>query len=851
MDEPAAAPREGGGTFVPAEDAASAAVDARGVVTAWSPGARRLLGHPAEDVIGRPAVGLLAEDVTATARRCLAEGSGWHGELRLRHRDGSMPRTTVRAFPALDGRGGRQWLLTATPREAPPETPREAPPESLREAPYESSRETHRQDDPLTAENPRETDAHLVEWAFTHSPLILAIYDLDGRILRMNAATRRLLHLDEDQVIGRRVDELYRQAVHDNEPAAPAFSDPVVAGLRRVGDTGVPIRYEVSAPTSDDPRETAWSVSISPVRDPDGRVRGVFTAGSDITEQYLARQRLAMLNEAGYRIGTTLDVSRTAQELADMAVPRLADFVSVDLLAAVLQGDEPPVAPVVLRRVAHQSNAPGAPEAVVALGEVDSYPDYAPPVRCMDSGEAMLVGLDDPGVARWLREDPVRSRRQRAHGFHSVIAAPLRARGTTLGVAVFLRSRPDAFQRDDLLLAEELAARAAVCVDNARRYTHERTTALALQRSLLPRRLSVETAIQATVEAASRYVPTSTEAGIGGDWFDVIPLSGTRVALVVGDVVGHGIRASATMGRLRAAVRTLADVDLPPDELLTHLDDLVVHLSERDDALAPVGESAGETGATCLYAVYDPVSRRCVLASAGHPPPAVVAPDGSAGFVRMSVGPPLGLGGLPFEATEVELAEHSLIALFTDGLVASRDRDIDAGLGMLSAVLARPAPSLEETCDRVLRALLPDRPTDDAALLVARTRVLDAQHVATWDVAADPAMVAHARKAASDRLAAWGLEEAAFVIELVVSELVTNAIRYASAPIELRLIRGQTSLICEVSDASGTAPHMRRARAFDEGGRGLLLVAQLTQRWGTRQTATGKIIWAEKDLSAQ
>ncbi len=363
---------------------------------------------------------------------------------------------------------------------------------------------------------------------------------------------------------------------------------------------------------------------------------------------------------------------------------------------------------------------------------------------------------------------------------------------------------------------------------------------LALQRRLL----LYHRPAQPAVETAMRYLPADPQAGVGGDWFDVIPLSGARVALVVGDVVGHGINASATMGQLRSAMRTLADVDLPPDELLTQLDDLI--LEEIEEGI----ESSGEVGATCLYAVYDPVSRHCTLASAGHPAPAAVMPDGSVDFIPVLPGPPLGVGGLPFEATDVRLPEGSLLVLYTDGLVEAHDRDIDAGMQELLHVLAGPGPSLETTCDSLITALLPDRPDDDAALLVARTHALGPSHVATWDLPAAPVIVADARRRAADQLTTWGLQEAVPTTELIVSELVTNAIRHAQAPIQLRLIRN-TALICEVSDASSTAPHLRRARALDEGGRGLFLVGQLAERWGTRHTATGKTIWAEQPRPLQ
>jgi anti-sigma regulatory factor (Ser/Thr protein kinase) len=303
------------------------------------------------------------------------------------------------------------------------------------------------------------------------------------------------------------------------------------------------------------------------------------------------------------------------------------------------------------------------------------------------------------------------------------------------------------------------------------------------------------------------------------------------------------------MGRLRTAVRTLADVDLPPDELLTRLDDLVSRISAEADADS--GDDADrDLAATCVYAVYDPVSRQCSLARAGHPAPALVTPDGAVRFLDVPAGPPLGLGGLPFESTEIELPAGSILALYTDGLIESRDRDIDLGFDRLRQALTRKEPSLETACDNVLKAVLPDRPADDVALLIARTNALNDDRVATWDLPADPAVVASARRQVAMRLRGWGLNDAAFITELVASELITNAIRYAQSPIQLRLIRDRT-LICEVSEGSSTAPHLRQARALDEGGRGLLLVSQLTQRWGSRQTPQGKTIWAELALPGQ
>ncbi|MEV4441786.1 amino acid permease [Streptomyces sp. NPDC049577] len=382
--------------------------------------------------------------------------------------------------------------------------------------------------------------------------------------------------------------------------------------------------------------------------------------------------------------------------------------------------------------------------------------------------------------------------------------------------------------------------------------TREHTAALNLQRGLLPHRLPSLTG----VETASRYVPADSRSGVGGDWFDVIPLSSTRVGLVVGDVLGHGLSAAATMGRLRTSVRVLARLDLAPDELLACLDDVVGQTVEewaRDDGGGGPGADGDEAlGVTCLYAVYDPVSGRCSMARAGHSPPALVDPAcGTVSYPNLPAGRPLGLGGSPFESTELQLPAGSLLALFTDGLVQAPGHDTETGLGLLTGVLSECGRPLEELCDRTVAALLPGPVDDDAALLLVRTRMLAGHQVAEWELDADPASVATARSAASRQLGEWGLEDLAFTTELIVSELVTNAIRYASAgPVHVRLIRDR-GLVCEVSDTGHTSPHLRHAAADDEGGRGLFIIAELTRRWGTRYTATGKTIWTEQPLPAE
>ncbi|MEW2521150.1 ATP-binding SpoIIE family protein phosphatase [Actinacidiphila alni] len=385
------------------------------------------------------------------------------------------------------------------------------------------------------------------------------------------------------------------------------------------------------------------------------------------------------------------------------------------------------------------------------------------------------------------------------------------------------------------------SAGVAVLISHARakqqQLERSRDVALALQEGLLPQRVPHNSA----VETAYRYVPADTAAGVGGDWFDVIPLSGTRVALVMGDVVGHGIHAAAMMGRLRTAVHTLADLDLAPDELLSRMDDLAVRLADDD--------ADRELGATCLYMVYDPISRQCTVASAGHTPPALVHPDGTVEFQRLTENPPLGVGGTLFESTEATLAEGTVIALYTDGLLDLRHQGTDTAIAALARTLRPAGSSLDALCDRVW-AGLPAEHDDDVALLLARTRTLPPDDVAAWEFPARPESVPAARAAVSARLAAWDLTAHTFATELVVSELLTNAVTHARGPVGLRLIR-DGALICEVSDGSDTAPHIRRAGPLDEGGRGLFLVAEVADRWGTRYSRDGKTIWVEQRFDSR
>ncbi|MET9960719.1 SpoIIE family protein phosphatase [Streptomyces sp. NPDC006326] len=778
---------------------ATATISEQGIVTEWSEDARRLLGYMPSEVVGLSAAHLLAEGAADAARRIAPGQERWSGTVALKHRDGRRLEVGLLAHRWTSTGGSAKWFVVSAVAGGHP-------------APWE---------EPLN------------EWAFAQSPCFLAVFDEDLRLVRANAGMERTLSLTEAEVRGLRLPEI----------APDPVSDETERRMRVVLETGEPQHLDAFIRPAGGGTEHGWSTSLAPLRDADGRVRAVCLAAHDRTGIEVERQQLFVPNVTGARIGTTMDIARTAQELADAAVPRLADFACIDLLDPPPREETssgPVAGPVTVRRTAVRSVLEGSAESRVAVGDTAVYPPLSPPVECLAAGRGVAYGTADPAVARWVIDDPGATWVSES-GTHSLMMVPLRTGDVTLGLAVYGRhQRRESFHPEDLWLAEELTTRAAVSILNARRFTREHTTTMTLQRSLLPQTLPHQTAL----EIASRYLPAGTEAGVGGDWFDVIPLSGARVALVVGDVVGHGIRAAATMGRLRTAVRTLADVDLPPDELLTHLDDLIIHLA-ADEADR---DAAGGIGTTCLYVVYDPVTRRCTVGRAGHPPPAVVSPEGSVYLLDVPAGPPLGLGGLPFETVEVELPEGSILALYTDGLLQVRDHDIDDALDSMFAALSRPATTLDTVCDRVLTAMLTHPPEDDVALLVARTQALHADRVVVWDLSSDPSVVGDARRYTTEQLTAWGLEEASFVTELLVSELVTNAIRYGEPPVQLRLIHEDSTLICEVSDASSTAPHMRRARIFDEGGRGLLLVAQLAQRWGTRHGSVGKTIWAEQSL---
>ncbi|MET9152994.1 SpoIIE family protein phosphatase [Streptomyces griseoflavus] len=692
-----------------------------------------------------------------------------------------------------------------------------------------------------------ETDLAASQAIFGQSPFGFLLIDPDLRVRRANQRFA--------SIFGGTVDDHRGKSVHDYLPRGEA--ERVAATLRRVLETGDSItdmHVTGFVPGSDERRH--WSVNLYRVHSGSGRPIGIAWLGTDITarraaarEAAAARRNLALLNEAGARIGNSLDLETTARELLDVVVPGFCDLATVDLYQGLLAGDETPPGladgSAEVRRVAFASAVSDAPFSgtgkPVKLGAVHHYPFNSPCADALRTARPQKVPGDDGGLVQ------------------STLAVPMVAHDTVVGLAQFARTKgSEPFGDRDRELAVELAARAAVCIDNARLYRREHERALILQRSLLPPGDPEASGL----DIACRYLPGNAATGrpseVGGDWFDVIELPGHRTALVVGDVMGRGLRAAVAMGELRTAVRTLAQLDLEPAEVLSQLDEIArglgtpafaggVQQATRAARRPREADLSEVYLATCVYAVYDSVTRRCTFANAGHLPPVLVEPGESALMLDVPPGMPLGVGGEPFEEVEVELPEGALLALYTDGLVESRDHPLDEGLQAFVGALTDPSAPLEDVCDHVLNTLDTHHGEDDIALLMARVQGLPADSVGDWTLPREPRSVGRAREFARAQLLAWDMEPLVDTTELLVSELVTNALRYGEGEIRLRLLLDRT-LVCEVWDSGLVQPRRRRARDTDEGGRGLQLVGLLSAAWGSRRTHRGKTVWFELPL---
>ncbi|MFG2586137.1 SpoIIE family protein phosphatase [Streptomyces malaysiensis] len=718
---------------------ATAVLDGKGTVLRWSRAAAELLGRTGGDVCGHRVWELLA-DVTGRPQENAQRQTVLQavGQAQLRHQSGSTVDVIFHVLPL----NGDEFLVLALPSR-------------------------------FTMD--RDWDVSPLRGLFAQGRIAVCIHDTDLNIARANATLQTFggLPLPPGSL---------RDIISTEEAEAAE------AALRQVLDTGVPLigRQQLMRWPLPPTRRRSMSLSAFQLEDTPGHPTGVATVFTDTSEQDRTRRQLDLQRAAAKRIGASLDVTRTAQDLTDVLVPAFGDLAWVLLADAVFDGNEPP-------KLAGGGQWHVRQTAVASATGAWPAPLLPPGTAAPPMPDSLIMRYVQRGktVKGHRNENPLFHVPELSPLFvpeqgHSWVSSPLFARGLVLGVVVVWRTeQPEPFDEEDADLLTEIVSRAALSIDNARRYTREHRAVLALQQRLLP----PATTDTPAAETAGLYVPAGGGAEISGDWYDVIPLPSLRVALVVGDVTGHGLHATATMGRLRTAVQTLADLELDPTELLTHLDDLVQQLAREEAPGSPVG-------ATCLYAVYNPVTRRCGVASAGHPPPVVVRPDGTIEVIDVSPGPPLGVGGMPFETITVDLEPGSVLALYTDGLIKRDDDDIEDGMRRLTENLASPGHdrALGDIGRRLLADLGDAPPRDDIACLLVRTRAVPAENTASWQFPADPAAVADARAAAARQLAAWGLEELAFTTELVVSELVTNAVRYAGGPVELRLIRENVRL---------------------------------------------------------
>ncbi|MEU6768372.1 SpoIIE family protein phosphatase [Streptomyces sp. NPDC046853] len=569
---------------------------------------------------------------------------------------------------------------------------------------------------------------------------------------------------------------------------------------------------------------------------------GAHDEGQDL-EYAAVREHLEFLNEVSGRIGSSLDLSRTIVEVSRAVVPRFTDVAGTYLREQVIAGEGfpegPPDETTMWHRVAvEHTDEPGRWDDVVPVGESMPFPSHTPFFQCMTSGDPVLVPRITEEMGNAIASQFEKRDIRPLINHRSMLVVPLKARNVVLGFMILLRHRERAVFNDmDRVTGAELAARAGLVLDNARMYTYQESVADTLQDSMLPH---IEPRMTGC-DIATRYLPGTLLGRVGGDWFDSVKLPGSRTALVVGDVMGHGLNSAAMMGQLRTAVQTMAALDLPPAQLLRNLDDLAQRLGEHYLA-------------TCLYAVYDPIANELHLANAGHIPPVLVrADDGRSELLDLPTGAPIGVGGVPFEAVTVRVAPGDRLLMCTDGLVEVRGEDIGVGLATLTESAAHPAASMDHACDTIIRALAATFADagrggrkDDVALLMARLNGVAQEDVASWRLALDPSEVSRARDLVRGQLIAWSREDRSETAELLVGELVTNAVRHSrGGGVGLRMVRSGATLICEVEDEDHTLPTLLNAGPGDEFGRGLRIVSVLAKEWGTSRTSSGKTVWFE------
>jgi serine phosphatase RsbU (regulator of sigma subunit) len=657
--------------------------------------------------------------------------------------------------------------------------------------------------------------------------------DKTGRVLQHDRNSADMLAYPGDALLGTELSSLL---------AGPSSHTIALEGLLSAALSGREGTAVLTFRTRDgDPLDSV--VTIQPMRSCDPSLIGLVLIRIPPPSEgrFLdpAVMRHALLDGAFKRIGGALDIDQLAREFVNIAVPHFCNTAGLAILESLVAGEELPAdspdGSQLLRRLAvAYDDGNSAWDAVFPTGEILRYPPGTPYTECMATGKPVRLKMGSDQAARiatsWLRR-PVAQLLANT----SLLLLPLAARDVTLGFVVCTRKDSyRAFDAYDTEIGMEFASRAAIFIDNARRYSRERATAVTLQRSLLPTGLSKPS----SVEVRHRYLPGSKLIEVGGDWYESIALPGARVALVVGDVAGHGVRAAVTMGRLRTAIHTLAMLELSPAETLQQLNELMGDLGAREPHFA-----------TCVYAVYDAVTGMLEVASAGHLPPLLVGPDGTNEFLSLTPAPPLGIGSGSVQSKFVPVTDGSLLVLYTDGLVENRTRDIDVGLRLLSEIFGPGAAArpLEDLCRATLAGVYSDQQRDDIALLMARLSRIPADNHVSWTLPAELTSARRARGLIRRPLTRWNLADLIPVTELLVSELVTNSVRYAQGMIGLRLVL-EGGLVVEVTDDSAALPRLRHPDEDDERGRGLQVISQFAQRWGARRTATGKVVWCEQAL---
>ncbi|WCE00567.1 SpoIIE family protein phosphatase [Streptomyces sp. HUAS 31] len=782
-------------------------VDREGLVSHWSSGARRLFGATKEEALGRPAVDLLPvsgalpedDDPSLYGAYGAYDGLGHDLETSL---DGRLYYPAAgRARLTVPERDRVDVLWWAYPLIGPG-------PERLLVlgADVGRLRQEDGEDDP---------GFDRVAPGFALHTDFPGAEDLAGKLPEILPS----MSVDESARIVGQILELGYPVLefsqNDRVPVTP--------------DWGVPRRVERRAR-----RERAAQAAAQGLPIP----REYSDEAEDL-EYAAVRERLEFLNEVSGRIGTSLDLSRTIVEVSRAVVPRFTDVAGTYLREQVVAGegfpDGAPDATTMWHRVAvEHTDEPGRWDDVVPVGEAMPFPAHTPFFQCMTSGEPVLVPRISEQMGHAIASQfEKRDIRPLITG-RSMLVVPLKARNVVLGFMILLR-HPERVEFNDMdrVTGAELAARAGLVLDNARMYTYQESVAETLQDSMLPH----IPPRMAGCDIATRYLPGTLLGRVGGDWFDSVKLPGARTALVVGDVMGHGLNSAAMMGQLRTAVQTMAALDLPPAQLLRNLDDLAQRLG--DTYLA-----------TCLYAVYDPIAGELHIANAGHIPPVLVrAGDGRSELLDLPTGAPIGVGGVPFEAVRVRVQPGDRLVMCTDGLVEMRGEDIGVGLATLCESAAHPAASMDDACDTIIRALnTRGGRKDDVALLMARLNGIEPEDVASWRIGLDPEEVGRARDVVREQLHDWGLARLADTAELLAGELVTNAVRHSHGrPVELRLVRGDT-LLCEVDDDDHDLPTLLSAGPFDDAGRGLRVVSMLAREWGTSRTSAGKTVWFELAL---